>query len=277
MTDKVEIKQRETRKRNPESILRSEPFCRQKIAFGVRATFSEAHSVAEFIRFADEKIDILREKHRISGVEIVVEHKKETDENEWKREDYGAFELHFLREHEKKHAYIDKKRVLRTDEKSPCRRKACKNEERLPVFRNHDKINSEQREHQIERMRHVGSTHEKVERAEESKEHRKERSLRIELFLGYFPEEKHCDPVTERSKELRDPQKFERDQQDRKSRQEKREVPAVYVDIKNSLIVFVKFAFGKVEVPGLDENTRCPEKMRRIDDMRDRVKDKNGD
>ena len=82
MPYKIEIEQCEPCKRHPESVVRSKSFFRQKVAFSIRTTFTKAHSMAEFIWFANEKIDILREKHRISGVKPVVEHKQKTDENE---------------------------------------------------------------------------------------------------------------------------------------------------------------------------------------------------
>ena len=186
MTDKVEVEKRQTREGNPEGILRSKPFSRQVIAFGIRAPFAESHSVAEFIGFADEKIDILRKKHRISGVKPVVEHQQKTDKNKRQRENHRASELHFLREHEYQHADIDKKSVLRTDKKRPGACKPGQNEKRLSVFRYHHQINREQSEHQIEGMRHIRSTHKKIERTEKRKEHRKKRSLRPELSVGYF-------------------------------------------------------------------------------------------
>ena len=48
------------------------------------------------------------------------------------------------------------------------------------------------------------------------------------------------------------------------------------MDVKRTLVVFVKFAFGKMKVSCLYENARCPLQMARINNVRDRIKDENG-
>ena len=47
------------------------------------------------------------------------------------------------------------------------------------------------------------------------------------------------------------------------------------MNVESVLVVFVKLTFGKVEVPRFDENARRPEEVARINNMRNRIKDKN--